>query len=276
MNPFVDISVRPAYAAHLAVVTWKLLPGFELARIFVYRSWSGNRDWTLLNQDAVVGKNYLSDTDVSLNDQFRPAYYRLLLLQDGKEYDSQVIATYDKLTPHEYAAVRKMMNVEFKNMTLARQGLRMLLFTPLLFGTPAPGTDGQTGQVFNTGTPSDPTTDSFGQKFVGGFAPPLVTYVKFSEIGALTFKDMPEGEATDINQDITARVLAFPMPRRDDLFVHPESDGRYAVGGVVQGYFFRGQIPIAFDIKLQLISRADPRMRLPLPALLPDPRTQPL
>jgi hypothetical protein len=266
-NPFVDLTVRPAYGAHTAVLTWKLLPGFEAGKLFVYRSQTGNQDWKLLNENPISGVNYFSDTGVTNDDQFAPLFYRILLELNGKSYDSPVTTTYDKLNRAEYKHVRRMMNIEFEDMTRKRQGLQVWLFTPLLEGVAAASVDAQTGQQFSTGAPRDPLRDGYGQKYVGGYHPPTATWVKFTEIGPLNVSDMEGGESTDVTQIVSARILAFPTVRRDDLIVHPESDNRYAVGETTQGYFFRGTIPIAYDIKLQRLQRSDARYRLPIPVL---------
>lgn len=267
MNPFVDIAVRPAYAEHRAVVTWKVQDQFQDGDFYVYKSPDGNHEWDLINEEP-CRTGALSDP--TANDD---AFYRILLEHKGESYDSPIVGIYDKLTQAEYRAVRKMMNVEYNNMTRGRKGLRMLLYSPLLTGVLAPGTDPQTGQRFSTGLPESPELDSYGELFVGGFASPVITYVKFAVMAQMTVSDAPDKTSTTVERDITARMLAFPIPARGDLLVHPETDNRYVIGESVNGYYFRGTVPTAFDMKLSFLYRTDPRYRVPVPILPPEPRT---
>lgn len=261
INPFVSVSVQPAYGQHTAVVMWNLLPGYNAGNIFVYRSRTGNRDWELATEDPVVGGSY-SDTGVRGTDQFEPLFYRLLLEHEGQEFDSPVIAPYGRLNRDEYKAVRRIMNVEFDIMTRGRQGLQMWLFTPLRTGQVAASVDAQTGQQFHV-----ETEESYGEKFVGGFSAPIMTWVKLSGVGPLQRQDTPDGENTEVKQDTQARVLSYPTVRRGDLLVHPETDTRYSIDDTVHTYLFRGIIPVAHDVKLIRLPRRDPRYRLPVPAI---------
>ncbi len=267
MNPFVHIAVRPAYGKNLSVVTWRMLSGFENAKIYIYRSRSNTtQSWKLLNETALQGVTYFSDQDVTVENFTYDYQYRLLALFEGQEYDSVVVRAVDNLTPHEYNAVRKIMNTEYDWMTRGRQGIQVYLFTPLLEGKPVPGYDAVTNQLFSTVAPKDPTQDGYGQRFVGGYETPLVTYVKFKSFQPLLTKDIETGEATDIIQKLTARFLAYPVINRADLIINPVNDERYVVGESVKSYSFRGTIPIAFDVELERLVRSDPRYRLPIPA----------
>ena len=252
------------------MVTWKVVDGFD-GEFFVYRSYFNNNDWVLMTPSPIRGRSSWSDTTLDYDNQFTQPYYRIALRHKGVIYDSPVIRASDKLTPAEFRHVRRMMNVEQKGMDKGRNGIRVLLYAPLLEGTPASGVDPDTGQQFNLGN-TDPAKDCFGQQFVGGFSPPVITWVKFSAMGALQIQDMKEGESTDVNRDITARMLAYPEMTRGDLIVHPETDNRYAVGGTIEGFFFRGTIPVAYNVKLQLLQRSDPRYRVPVPQIPEDPR----
>jgi len=267
MQPFIDIAVRPAYGKHLAVVTWNVQHRFLDGDFFVWRSVNGHKGWELLNEEPVHGTVF---SDLKAHDN---AFYRILLEHRGESYDSPIIGLYDKLTRDEYRAVRKMMNIEYETMVTGRQGIRMLLYTPLTSGVLAPGVDPHTKQRFSTGLPEDPELDSYGELYVGGFAAPLVTYVKLSQVSPYTHSDAEDKSATTTDQDFAARFLAFPIPSRGDLLIHPETDKRYAVGETTQGYYFRGVIPTAFDVKLSCLYLSDPRYRVPVPVLEPEPRS---
>jgi hypothetical protein len=265
-NPFVDVTVRPAYGAHTAVIAWKLLPEFESGDIYIFRSITGNRDWQEVNTDPIRHVTEFSDTRVDSADQFQPLYYRLLLEKRDKSYDSPIVAPYGKLTPREYKHVRKIMNIEFQAMTRGRQGLRVWLYTPLLTGTPAVGLDSETGQQFSLGG-GNPLTDSFGQKFQGGFTPPVLTYMKIIEQGPLAQEDMVGGESTSDRRDTKARLLAFPSVRRGDLVVQPDTDNRYVVGPEINIPSFQGIIPLAYEVTLKSLVHTDARYRVPVPPL---------
>jgi hypothetical protein len=268
MQPFVDIAIRPAYGKHKAVVTWKVQERFRLGDFYIYKSETGNHDWELVSGEAPLKGTEWSDPKANSS-----AFYRLLLEFEGESYDSPVVGMYDKLTKAEYRAVRKIMNIEYENMTRGRQGLRMLLFTPLTSGVLAPDVDPQTGQRYGTGVPEDPALDSYGERFVGGFAPPTITYVKLSTMAQLTVADAPDKSTTTYERAYTTRMLAYPLPQRGDLLVHPETDKRYIIGEQTQAYYFRGVIPTAFDIPISELYHSDPRYRVPIPILEPELRT---
>lgn len=266
MDPFVDLVVHPAYGEHLAVVSWKVQDQFLDGDFYVWKSPDGNRNWALLNstplQTTAFSDPHMTDT----------AFYRVLLEHRGESFDSPIVGIYDKLTVAEYRACRLMMNVEFNNMTKGRQGLRMLLYSPLKSGVLAPDIDAQTGQRFGAGLPSSPESDSYGERFVGGYSAPVITWVKLSVMAQMTVSDSQDKTATTIERDFQARILAFPIPNRGCLLVHPPTDNRYAIGETTSGYFFRGIIPTAFDIKMDSLYRTDPRYRVPVPHLDPELR----
>lgn len=267
MDPFVDITVHPAYAKHLTVVSWKVQDAFQDGDFYIFKSPNGNRGWELLNESPVQGSSF---SDPHSNDT---AFYRILLEHRGVSFDSPIVGVYDKLTLAEYRACRKMMNLEYNNMTKGRQGLRMLLYSPLKTGKLAPDVDPQTGQRFGSGLPVPPELESYGERFIGGFTAPVVTYVKLSVMAQLTVSDDPGKMTTTVERDFQARILAFPTPMRGDLLVHPPTDNRYAIGETTNGYYFRGIIPTAFDIKMNWLYRTDPRYRVPVPQLEPEERT---
>ena len=271
MNPFVNVQVQPAYGKRTAFVTWVLQAGFDQGDIYVYRSPNGVSDWTLLNEDPVRGLNHFEDAVFVVENRIQLTHYRLVLELNGQEYLSPVIGMLGKLTRNDYAGARLMMSLELQRMRKGN-GIQMLLFIPLTTGVPGPGVeDPRTNQQFNVATPS-PDADCYGQRFVGGFAKPVSTWVELMDIGVLDIKEDARDNDNEDEQTLAARVLAFPRPRRDYMLVHVETDNRYVIGGaegqdsgIVKPYYFKGVVPIAYDVKMQLLMRSDPRYRVPIP-----------
>ncbi len=258
--------MRPAYGIHRAVITWRLLTGFENGKVYVFRALNNTtRNWKLLTETPIQGPTYFSDLDYAREDYVVDYQYRLLLIHNGKEYDSVTVQALDELNAHEYDFVRRAMDLEYEKMTRGRQGTKVLLFTPLREGIPVPGFDQTTGQQFSMQQPNDPSLDGFGERFVGGFNKPVETWIKFASIEAFVVEDMPEGESTSASFDVQVRMLAFPAPGRSDLIINPVTDNRYVVGEKIKPFYFAGKIPIAYMGSISLLTRSDARYRLPLP-----------
>ena len=268
--PFVDMVVQPSYGKRKVILTWKVNPGFERGSFYVYRSIDGAPPWTLLNPDTpVTDRLYFEDDTFVVENILQLTNYRILLEKDGQRYNSPIVGLFNSsLDRTSFGLVHQAMNAEYIRMRAGR-GLRVLLYTPLLDGTPAPGFMEDSGQVLNTTIPTDPSQDSYGQRFIGGYNPPTVTWLSFKSSEPTSFSQREDGMSNDDAQIATARMLVFPLPKAGDLIVHPQTDNRYGIGDKMKVYRFQGIIPLACEVQLQLLSRNDPIYRVPVPTLPP-------
>lgn len=266
-NPFININVQPAYRNNTAVVSWTVASRLRDADFYIYKSFNkGTAPWVLLNDLPVKG-TYFEDSQLNVN----VPYYRILLKKGSLEYDSPVIGAFDKLSRAQYGGVHKMMSLEFKRMS-SGNGLQVLHYSPLINGEYAEDTDPLTEQQYGVHCKAGESTDSdYGQLFKGGFASPIYTWMEILEYGPQ--KNAEDSSKLAMVSEIThtGRMLAYPMPSPGDLVIHPPTDNRYAVISPVKGDYFRGIIPISFNVGLQLLSHADSRYGVPVPPNLPKP-----
>ena len=115
----------------------------------------------------------------------------------------------------------------------------------------------------------DPGKDSYGQRFIGGYNPPTETWLSISSAQPTSFSERPDGMSNEDTSISMARMLVFPLPKAGDLIIHPPTDNRYGIGDQIKVFRFKGIIPVACEVQLQLLSRNDPRYRVPVPALPP-------
>lgn len=265
-SPFVDVQVSPSYGKNTCVVNWMLLPQYLDGMVFVFRSTDGVR-FDLLNEQPLIRAAYYIDETMPADNRIDMIYYRLLLVHTTGEYDSPIIGFFDKINRYEYGLVHSIIQKEFLKMR-SGQGLEILYYCPLTAGTPCEFVDIESQQV--TGAEcedgsGDPTQDCYGQKFKGGFAAPVKTWMKIQESGPIVIIDSEVGLGQVDEYTAQARMLAFPRPKRDDLIIHVPTDNRYAIGEVVKPYMFKGIVPVAYEVKLHLLRRDDPRYRVPVP-----------
>ncbi len=265
-NPFLNVNVQPSYGRNKAIISWLVRPGYGNADFYVYKSFNrGTPPWTLINEEPVRG-TFFQDPDMS-----NVVSYRVLMIHNNREYDSPIIFPYDKMSKMQYGGVHKMMKLEFMRMTTGN-GIQVLHYTPLIRGEYADDTDHLTEQKYGVHCKDGELTDvDYGQKFKGGFAPPVYTWIEIREYGK--FVNQEDESKLAMRQDIThtGRMLAFPVPQPGDLIVHPTTDNRYGVTSPLAGDYFRGVFPISFNVGLQLLNRADPRYGVPVPSVLPKP-----
>lgn len=270
MNPFVSVNVQPSYGSTEVLISWNVLPGYEDGMFFLYRSFTGESPWQLLNPSnaegkvvAVTGMSFV-DQEFIVENRVTDTHYRLLLRMDnGDEYESPIVSMFGKLTRKQWGATCKMLQREHLRMRVGN-GIEVLHYLPLTSGELNANYDPDTGQHLSPDCLHDPD-DSYGLKYKGGFAPPIKTYIEFADVGPIAFQDREDGQGHDDPVIIKARMLAHPRPNRGQLIVHTPSDNRYVVGDTIKGYYFRGIVAIRYDVTLHLLRRNDARYRVPIP-----------
>lgn len=278
-NPFRTFTVRPTYGLFKAVITFTPRDGYD-GDVYIFRSLNGSSGWELLNPEAPVPMATGSFADTTLKSEFdRIVYYRGLLDPDGGAPSTWLagppVAPFEHLHPRQRRGANLVMRREYRRMSgLKTDGMRAFHLIPLDDGDSVPYYDGETGQLLGIDCPDAGTDgDGFGQPFVGGYHPPLATWVRVIEAGMINEKkEGPEAMRADKESDMRFRFLAHPRPRENHLIVLPSSDRRYAIDDPVTPYYFPGTtIPVAWEALGKLLDPSDPRCRIEMPAIPADP-----
>jgi len=247
-------------------VSWTLDPSYT-GSMHVFRSPDGAGDWSLMNEVPITADDFYVDYKFTITNRHMVPHYRLLLIDsEGVEHDSPIRGILDELSRSEYGVLSKIMKMEYLRMGRGN-GIQVLHYKVKTRGALSGLYDPETGaQIGDTSCESEP---SFGQKFEGGYRRPYLTWCEFKDVGPTLVLDKEKGLGAVDQHHVTARFMAFPRLAPGDLIVHPPTDNRYAVGVEVKPYMFKGLMPVAWDAKIQLLQRNDPRYRVPLPDRLP-------
>lgn len=268
MSVFRNIRVYPSHGSKSAVITWELLDGTPAGQVYVAYSSSGNAgSWKARNQDEPVASavGLYHDTRLSEGSTANIGYYKLLLVNSAGDNFSEPIGILGDLSPKEYGMVRAIMYREFQEMR-ATQGYPVWYCIPRSHGELSENTDPLTGEVVGLEC-AEVDNPSYGQTYLGGFYPPMLTWMRPIAINRGTIRDT-ESELSPAATDSTiARLLAYPNPVRSHMLVDPATDRRYLIGDEIKPFLLRGIMPIAYEVTLEALDRADPRYRFPVPAI---------
>jgi len=270
-NVFTTLNVQPSYGTLTCTVSWNVLPQYKGGKVFIYKSYTGIEPWELVDEFGTAANiGYYEDSVAGIADRVaQDIWYRLLLeitLPSGevKEYDSPIISLFQKLDRRQHFIARQIMRQELEDMRKGN-GTLVLMYAPLMQGEPSVLFDAQTRQMIIANGAEPDGHDSYGMPFVGGFAPPVETYIKYTKSGTLKMDRAEDGNGRSELQPITARMLAYPKPDHDYLLVEPATDKRYIISDTITGHLFQGVVPVIYDVVLQAIPRRDAKYRVPIP-----------
>lgn len=269
MSAFSNIRVYPQHGTRSALITWTLVAGTPAGLVHVAFSPTGAKPWRLLNSAAPVASELevFFDTELHINSGAGMGYYRLLLTNVDGDSFSESVAIIGNLTPREYGMARGIMHREFTEMRVTN-GYPVWHCIPKSSGRPATNFDPDTGETVGLECANVAEEDAaYGLPFVGGFNPPLLTWIRALAIDRGTIKDSAS-EMSPIETDTTAaRMLAFPRPSRGHMIVDPATDRRYLIGDEIKPFLLRGILPIAYEVSLEFLSQSDARYRFPVPTV---------
>ena len=103
----------------------------------------------------------------------------------------------------------------------------------------------------------------YGTQKDKGYQDPVVTYMRIMTISTTTQHDSQDGVGSTDPSIQLARLLAFPLLRKNDLLVHKEADRRYLVNEVDYSYL-GGKVPVIAMANLMLLQAKDIRYKVPL------------
>ena len=266
MSVFRNIRVYPQYGQRAVLVTWEVVDGVPPGLVHVAFSPTGLKPWRLLNADDPVASEMgvFFDTELHMNSGAACGYYRLLLTNADGDSFSESIAILGNMTPREYGMARGIMHREFAEMRVAN-GYPVWHCIPKTSGKPAKNYDPDTGEL--VGLECDGVADedaSYGLPFIGGFNPPVLTWIRAIAIDRGTIKDSESEMSPRETDTTTVRMLAFPRPSRGHMIVDPATDRRYLIGDEIKPFLLRGILPIAYEATMQFLNQGDPRYRFPV------------
>lgn len=258
-----DLRIYPSYGKNKAAVTWLLDESIATtAKVYVWRSFNGATEWTLLNTTPVVGTNeYLDSTMVVRNLENIPHYRLAIMLEDDSVIKTEPVGLFNRIRRREYGIIGTIMGREFR--AALRDGVKLLHYIPLTTGVPCGGYDHETNQEL--GSCDD---ECYGQKYKGGFAKPFLTVGRFF-VPNVVKRDQQHGLGEISEVVVQARLLAYPRPQRDHMLVNFETDDRYVITEKINPSFFKSTVPVVFNAVVELLDRNDSRYRVPLPAEIP-------
>lgn len=265
-EPVTSLSVQPAYGMHQMRLIWTVQPAWQAASVRIYRSDTGAQPWTLVGGPVLAFAGEFVDTSLTPQDRMQDTYYRLLVIHAERgSYESPVVGSLDQLTRREYQHVRKILAKEERRLRKT-DGIPMFHFQPLAAGVPNPKRNQSTGQILQVECPAN-DLESFGLPFQGGYGAAVQTWVQM--MSPLSQQRTPSDDGMMLNEAVVweAWVLPYPKPNVGHVFVNPTTDDRYVVMGEPKGHFFRGMVTVGYSVQLHLMSRDDPRYRLPVPIL---------
>ena len=262
---FTSVLVYPSHGDRECVVTWETTHEWVGAKFFVYRSDTGGAPWTNLTPNGIQGVNEFADAEFYLEERLEARYYSIYAEMGTELYArSADIGLFEQLSRKQYNLMRAMVHREIKDRRRGN-GIKVWHCIPLTAGEPNPKYDTDTGQLIS----SCPDDVSFGLPFIGGYGEPVQTWMKILSDDPYKEEDKPDGAKKETVTQ-TVRLLAWPMPRRGNLIVHPPTGDYYVVDSVVKPFRFRGIAPIAYHTRLLKLRRTDPRYRVRVPAFSPD------
>lgn len=260
-----SLQIQPSYGSGHALVFWE--PDYELAAAsasyYVYSSPDGAGDWRMCNDAPLEATEFL-DLNFDYSTRHRIPHYRVLaVLPDGTMIHSEPVGLFSGLSRSEYGGCHVMMKQEY--LHIRTDGFPVFHYIPRTHGELASGWNPDTQENVSP-CPEDPTKDSFGQKYVGGYRKPYYTVMHIKGPRGILKRDREDGLGLQDEFKPAARMLAFPRPERGHVIVVPGTDDRYKVTGVVQALQFKGVYPVMFIAQLELLRREHPAYRIPLPS----------
>lgn len=268
MNAFRDINIFPSYSRKAAVVAWIVDPAIRDAEFYVYRSEDGTSEYELLNDDPVFGCTF-TDTTLQVRNKLQIPYYRVLAILNGKEYESPVVALYDRVGREAYGVSHCIISEKY--IQARQDGIPVLYYPLARNGKTNEALDPDTGQRIKATCPAsshvggdgEEGNDDYGTYYADGYCRPFITYIRL--LGGLAQKTNVLDVGVMDSSVQLAEFLAFPFPRTDDMVVDAATDRRWKIGDLIQTHLVKGIIPVGHNAKISLQPHNDPCYAVPIP-----------
>ena len=263
-SPFIDAFVQPSFGLKRCWIVYTLQQGFEDGEIYVARSSTGTPDsWVDVNEIPFRPGDIIEDDENWQGRTFAAAYYRIVLVHQGKDYISPVISTFGRLSRMEYFGVRQILANSLLELKVA-SGLEILHIIPKTSGQVAQG-------IFDPDTLQRISAEacaaagiSLDQSAPYGYHTPVRSWMRIASAARRQEEISQTGLPSATTERVAVQLLAFPTPHVGDVLVHAASDRRYVITGDIAMDAYRGLAPVGFNVTAELLPRSDPRYRLTL------------
>ena len=266
---FNHFKVYPVLGEGTSNIEWEATEG-AAGEVHLYRSELGTPgSWTRINQTAQPLSGVFWDRTVPKDDAFAHHYYRGLIAPSADPTTwlrGESVSALDGLTRREHLMLKAILRREWRDMVRGN-GLEAWHCIPLDRGEPAAGVDPETGIRLKAPCPGDPAF-GFGQDKAGGFGPPLLTRVRFLQIGGMGEVAREGEQGYDQEKQVMLRLMAFPRPRAGHMICLGASDRRYVLDDPIQPFWFKADHAVTWECPAKLLDRRDPRYLLPMPGIL--------
>ena len=265
MSSFRSIRIFPRHGSRTATVTWLLPPSMQDGAVDVAFSLTAAPDsWELKTSTPVsaaagefVDDKFLIQAGVPIG------YYKLHWTRGDESELSESIGIFGDVTKREYGIAHAIMLREFMVMR-ATDGFPVFHFITRTSGPLAKTTDPDTQEVMGEEL-SGTSGQSFDKTFLGGFYPPLLTWVRPTEAIRGRQGDHDDGLGASDETSMKAVMLAYPQPQRFHMLVDPVTDRRYGITNVDM-HAVRANVPAAYDITMEFLQTSHPAYRVELPS----------
>ncbi len=268
MSVFRNVRIYPKHGSRNATITWELAEGTVAGDVYVAFSLAGTfGTWRALNPDdptpSAIGM--FQDDQLYMDSGNVDGFYRLMLVNSADEFMSEPFQIAGDMTAAEYGILRAMIRQEFSQMRVSN-GFPVWHCIPRTHGLPSLNEDPDTNSRSGGECALDPEVRSYGLPFQGGFYPPILTWMRVIQ-HAEGLQDDPEEFSPSETSQTSARLMAFPRPRRGHMLVDPTCDRRYLVGPEVKPFRLRGVMPVAYNVTLDFLWQGDERYAFQMPAI---------
>jgi len=299
-NPFIKLEAHNAFGTHTCSVKWELDDVYEGGTFLIRRSPDGERNIEIIKSDLIDSAREYTDEEFFIRNRTGKLYYQVILrhedqalysgfveasgrkshitpdtVTDQDEQQEEVVDQKDdflvvdeRVTPEDPIQTLKPLNRELgiiqqinrlEILNLRNRGTVCAILKPKKFGELShEGLDQDTDQELN------PYGEGrFGQKYVGGFEPPIFTYMMGTIHRTDLLKPFPTGEGETDKYVYKVRMVAQPQLKLDDVLVDLNNDMRYAVKQI-DSYQLRGEYSVIIDVQIILIARNNAVYKFPV------------
>jgi hypothetical protein len=268
MSIFTNIRIVPTHGFRAATISWELPASEANGQVYVaYSATGASGSWEVRNPDNPVAAatGFYTDQQLVINSGAEVGYYQLLLTRNGTDTFSEKVGIFHDLDRKEYGVIHRIVQREFLEMRAA-SGFPVYHCIPRTTGVVSPQVDPDTGVVSGMECPTvAPDNATFNMPYVGGFYPPVLTWMRTISIQKDTFDENPNNTSSAQIDVTKVKLLPWPKPLRNHMFVDPATDRRWIVRGNVTPFMYRGIYPIGFEVDLYFLPQSDPRYRFEVP-----------
>ncbi len=252
------------FVDHLVVgatrVWWEHHPNFGDPPLRIYKLQVGHTqnplatDWVDVDANGIAEALYLVDRERRVTGNRLNVFYRIVLQTPLRNYVSLPVPALGQMQARDWAIAREIVRRErLRHRRMARNGV---LLKRRRYGVKCPTCrDMMTDAVVNSMCP-----DCLGVGFQGGYHTPLP--FQCFDIASEPIVEQRGGAAQNPAEwslqveTVKARVLAFPMLEKEDVFVETATDRRWRVGDIHYVAAIAG-VPIVAEVELRHIPFSD-------------------